>query len=77
MDHAPTVTRLRGTFGGGDFPVIPAVVQIIDFSIPKGHHLIDGKLYRCVTDPKELESIRYPDGSRPTASALVEVNGHS
>ena len=39
----------------------------------EGEFEIGGKRYVTVYDPKVLEKIRYPDGSRPTACALVEV----
>ena len=62
-----------GHFGGGEHPRIPAVVKILDFSIPEGCHLIGGVLYRTVTDPEKLKAIVYPDGSKPTACAMVPV----
>ena len=67
------VIKQTGYFGGGDYPVIPATVTILDFSVPDGHHVIDGKLYRTTYDPDELRRITYPDGSHPTACALVPV----
>ena len=69
----PRVIEEEGYFGGGDYPIIPAIVKILDFSIPEGHHVIGGKLYRETYDPKELQNIIYQDGTRPTACALVLV----
>ena len=71
----PTVTVKQGFFGGGNYPEVPATVRIVDFSIPDGHHLIGGQLYRETFDPLELQGIFYPDGSRPTGCALVPVFG--
>ena len=73
MRHTPTVEVKHGHFGGGDHPEVPVTVRILDFSIPEGHHVIDGRLYRMTYDPKELAEIVYSDGSRPTACALVAV----
>lgn len=70
----PKTTELPAQFGGGRFKTIPATVKIVDFSVPEGHIMLGGVLYRVTHDPKELEAIRYPDGSRPTACALVPVN---
>ena len=52
---------------------MPAEVKIVDFSIPEGHHVIDGKLYRWAYDWKTLQDITYPDGSHPTTCALALV----
>ena len=71
---SPTVTECKGTFGGGEHPLIPATVMILDFSIPKGHHVIGGRLYRETFDWEELQRITYADGSHPTACALVPVD---
>lgn len=68
------VIEQTGHFGGGNYPAVPVVVRILDFSLPAGCHMIDGKLYRMVYDPQELETIRFLDGSRPTACALVLVS---
>ena len=73
MNFDPKVTILEGTFGGGNYPLVPATVRIVDFSIPEGHHIIAGKLYRTTFDWKELRQITLPDGSHPTACALVPV----
>ena len=69
-----TVTKQSGTFGGGKYPLIPTTVLNIDLSIPKDHHVIDGKLYRTIYDWKSLQRITYPDGSHPTTCALVPVD---
>ena len=73
MRLIPTVTEKQGTFGGGKHPRVPAKIRVVDFSIPEGHHVIDGKLYRAVYDWETLQRIVYPDGSHPTACALVPV----
>ena len=75
MIKIPTATEKQGFFGGGKYPTIPVTVRVVDFSIPKGHHVIGGQLYRETFDPEELQRIQYPDGSRPTACALVPVEG--
>ena len=67
------VTEQQGTFGGEKHPKIPVRVINLDFSLPKGHHVIGGKLYRETFDWKELQSITYPDGTKPTACALIPV----
>ena len=69
----PSVTVAEGSFGGGDHPTIPVTVRIVDLSIPDGHILVGGRLYRMTHDPEELQRIVYPDGSRPTACAYVSV----
>ena len=74
INTGPTVTSKQGYFGGGGYPQVPVEVKIVDFSLPAGHHVIGGKLYRETFDPKELQRIIYPDGSRPTACALVPVD---
>ena len=68
-----SVTEKQGTFGGGDHPLIPVTVKIVSFSIPDDCHVIGGKLYRMIYDPKVLQYIVYPDGTRPTACALIPV----
>ena len=72
--NAPTFTELQGTFGGGKYPIVPCTVKILDFSLPEGHHIIGGKLYRETFDPKELQRMILPDGSGPTSCALVPVD---
>ena len=72
-DSIYEVTKHAGYFGGGEHPKIPAEVVMLTVAIPPGHHMIGGVLYRETSDPKELESIIYPDGSRPTGYALVPV----
>ena len=73
MTLIPKVTEECGHFGGGEYPIVPAVVRILDFSIPEDCHFIDGHLYRTTYDWEELKEIVYPDGSEPTACALVRV----
>ena len=73
ITHKPRVITQTGYFGGGKYPKIPVTVKILDFSLPEGHCVIGGREYRTVYDPRELERIVYPDGSRPTACALVPV----
>ena len=67
-------TQIQGTFGGGEHPLIPVSVTILDFTLPEGHCIIAGKLYRETFDPEELQRITYQDGSHPTACALVLVD---
>ena len=55
--RVPTVTEESGTFGGGKHPLIPARILHFDFSIPKDHHVIDGKLYRVTDDKEALQRI--------------------
>ncbi len=71
--YMPTCTEKSGSVGGGQHPTVPVTAKILDFTIPDGHHVIDGKLYRMTFDAAELENIVFPDGSRPTACALVLV----
>ena len=73
MMPAPKQTEIQGFFGGGNHPQVPVTIKIIDLSIPEGHHVIGGKLYRETFDWKELQRIVYVDGSKPTACALVPV----
>ena len=73
MEHTPTITQKQGLFGGGAHPEVPVTVKILDFTIPKDHVVINGHLYRWIFDPDELQNIVFPDGSRPTACALVPV----
>ena len=73
MAFEPTVSIKDGRFGGGNYPEVPVTVRIVDFSLPEGHHLIGGQMYRMTYDPDELQRIEYPDGSRPTCCALVAV----
>ena len=70
----PTVTEEQGTAGGGEYPLIPFTVRHFHLNIPKGHHVIGGRLYRETFDPEELLRITYSDGSHPTACALVPVD---
>ena len=74
MSNYITVTHEKGTFGGGEYPVIEAQVVHISLNIPEGCHVIGGKLYRQVYDPDILKTIRYPDGSSPTTCALLPVD---
>ena len=69
----PRVTELQGSFGGGEHPLVPVTIRILDFSLPDGHCRIGGQLYRMVYDPEILAGITYPDGSKPTACAFVPV----
>ena len=68
-----TVTERQGVVGGGKYSAVPVTVRIVDFAIPAGHHLIGGVLYRETFDWRELQAMTMPDGSHPTACALVEV----
>ena len=68
-----TATVTKGTFGGGRYPAVSVNVLLIDCTIPEGHHLIGGQLYRETFDWRELREITLPDGSHPTACALVPV----
>ena len=52
----------------------PCMVTFVDRPIPEGHQIINGKLYRTTHDWRELQHIILPDGSRPTACALVPVD---
>ena len=69
------IVEKTGHFGGGDHQQVPCTVKIINLELPPGHHMIGGVLYRMTSDPAELGKIVYPDGSRPTACALVPVTG--
>ena len=69
----PTIRVQHGMFGGGVHPQIPVTVMHLDFSLPKGHHVIGGQLYRETFDPDELQRITYADGTHPTACALIPV----
>ena len=51
-----------------------AMVKVVDFLIPQGHDVISGKLYRMIYDWESLQAITYPDGSHPTACAMVPVD---
>ena len=73
MRWTPTVTEETGTAGGVDYPLIPFTVVNFHLNIPKGHHVIGGRLYRETFDPEELQRIVYSDGTHPTACALVSV----
>ena len=42
-----------------------------------GRWIIAGREYRMTYDWRELSGIVYPDGSRPTACALVPVRGEA
>ena len=52
-------------------------VVILGHPLPEGHCIIAGQEYRWTYDLRELSGIVYPDGSRPTACALVPVRGEA